>query len=354
VKRPFLFLLIISLFLPQNFANAADKVGGACKKKGQVTTIKNTKVLCVMQGKKLIWKTSNQILSGQNKPIANGLTPEFAETYSSSTSSVSINIPNYSSDYSWQSAVSTGKSTIDGNGQVEIYAFKSNSPLILTVTTTRSGYMSSTKTLNFSPKFQAQMPSIVQSLVKSIDNGCEFEVYNLDAMMNIEVEADSGEVKEVSRGKYLISGLQKNTSTRVKIFNTDPDYLNSSFAFLNCETKPIFEVLNQRDWKLIAKDPEGNKGRYIKIFGKITQFDAATGTSRFRADIAGTVDEVSATYFYGDNTFLSGDATTLKNYIVGDKFQADVKVESPYTYTTTLNGQVTVPFLTLVSIARLG
>ena len=298
--------------------------------------------------------TKAQILAGDTKTIGNGLEPSFDSTYSSNTKSVTINITNFSWDYTWKSSVSVGTSEIQGEGRVVISDFESNKPITLTVTSSRKNYLDSTKSLTFSPKVRLQSPMVVQALVKSVNKGCEFEISNLDIVSKLVVESDAGQVTELSKGKFTILELNQNEIARVKISNIGENYLPSGFTYINCEPLPIYENLTQRDWKLIAKDPEGNKNRYIKIFGKITQFDAATGTSQFRADIAGTLEEIVGAYFYGDNTFLTGTSQSLKDFVAGDKFQADVRVTGAYTYTTTLNGQMSVPMLAIFAIKRVG
>lgn len=42
-----------------------------------------------------------------------------------------------------------------------------------------------------------------------------------------------------------------------------------------------------REWALIAKSPDQHAGERIIVYGEVTQFDAATGTSAFRANVDG-------------------------------------------------------------------
>ncbi|MCB0915279.1 MAG: hypothetical protein KDC23_06180 [Actinobacteria bacterium] len=47
-----------------------------------------------------------------------------------------------------------------------------------------------------------------------------------------------------------------------------------------------YATLDERTWALIAKDPEAHAGESYLVFGEVTQFDSATGTSAFRANVA--------------------------------------------------------------------
>jgi hypothetical protein len=116
---------------------------------------------------------------------------------------------------------------------------------------------------------------------------------------------------------------------------------------------PVFSEITQREWQLILKDVEGNKNRYVVVYGKITQFDSGTGLGSFRADVAGTKEELNKPFFLGDNTFLSGDVDMLKNFVSKDKFKANVQVIGVYTYTSVSNIQISVPMLKVLNIELL-
>jgi hypothetical protein len=113
---------------------------------------------------------------------------------------------------------------------------------------------------------------------------------------------------------------------------------------------PVFEELTERDWQFIVKDINGSNGRLIVVYGRITQFDSGTGLNQFRANVAGTLSELTKFAFSGDNSFLVGNSTMLKKFVVDDKFKAKVKVSGAVTYTSTSNIQFTVPQLQILEI----
>lgn len=115
--------------------------------------------------------------------------------------------------------------------------------------------------------------------------------------------------------------------------------------------KPI----TARDWALIAKDPASHAGKRIVVYGQVTQFDAATGTSSFRANVDGVVHEVRYGYAdYETNTYLNGTSDVLKDLVNDDLFRAEATVTGAYTYQTTMGGQITVPQLEVTAIKVIG
>lgn len=121
-------------------------------------------------------------------------------------------------------------------------------------------------------------------------------------------------------------------------------------------SKPTYASLTDAGWAQIAKNPDGHAGEAYKVYGKITQFDSATGSDQFRADIGGArryPDEFGYIN-YPTNTFLDGDSGILEPYVEGDLFSAKVSVVGAYTYTTTMGGEMSVPELRIVSIHKLG
>jgi hypothetical protein len=68
--------------------------------------------------------------------------------------------------------------------------------------------------------------------------------------------------------------------------------------------KPTYKALSEREWKLIAKNPDGYIGKTYIVYGVVTQFDSATGDATFRADIGHK--NMANTYEYDTNT-LSTD-----------------------------------------------
>ncbi|WBC08377.1 hypothetical protein [Micromonospora sp. WMMA1947] len=80
----------------------------------------------------------------------------------------------------------------------------------------------------------------------------------------------------------------------------------------------------------------------------MTQFDAATGTDTFRADVAHR--RMSDEFDYETNTILSGSGTDLADLVEDDIFRAKVIVLGSFSYDTQISGSTTVPLLQIDSI----
>lgn len=114
------------------------------------------------------------------------------------------------------------------------------------------------------------------------------------------------------------------------------------------------QVITERDWQMIAKDPDASEGKRIVVHGRITQFDAATGRTSFRADVRSTpfpVDEIRPEGTV--NTLLDGSETDLGPLVEGDAFRAEATVTDATSYATQLGGQTVVPHLDVTAIRRL-
>jgi hypothetical protein len=115
------------------------------------------------------------------------------------------------------------------------------------------------------------------------------------------------------------------------------------------------KAISARDWALIAKDPSSHTGERIIVYGQVKQFDAATGTSAFRANVDGVAHKVRYGYAdYETNTYVSGTADLLKDLVNDDLFRAEATVSGAYSYETTMGGQITVPKLEVTAIKVTG
>lgn len=114
-------------------------------------------------------------------------------------------------------------------------------------------------------------------------------------------------------------------------------------AKINSATFPT-----SRSLALILKDPDSNTGKVFKIWGEISQFDSATGTDTFRAQISSQREE----YWYSDghSVILTGDSSILSDYIEDDVFVATVEVGGSTTYENIMGGGNTVPTFTIHKI----
>ncbi len=116
--------------------------------------------------------------------------------------------------------------------------------------------------------------------------------------------------------------------------------------------KSTYKELTDREWSLIAKNPSSHIGEKVVVYGKVTQFDAATGNDAFRADIDGQPQDYN---IYNTNTFveegLSGIATDV---VEGDLVTMWVRVDGDKSYDTQNGGNTTVPSLTAYIIEVTG
>jgi hypothetical protein len=117
--------------------------------------------------------------------------------------------------------------------------------------------------------------------------------------------------------------------------------------------RPAATSLSKRGWAKVAKDPDAYKGRRIRIYGEVTQFDSITGTNAFRADIA-HANTTEYGWFRGENSMLTGSAQQLEDVVKDDVFRASVTVLGAYEYNTMLGGGTRVPHLQIDSIKVVG
>jgi hypothetical protein len=117
----------------------------------------------------------------------------------------------------------------------------------------------------------------------------------------------------------------------------------------------VYKHLTSRAFKQLVKNPDSYVGKGYYIYGEITQFDAATGTDTFRANVGPKKLRKSYGYVnYPQNSMLSGTESRLEKYVQGDLFIAKVRVLGSYSYDTQAGGNTTVPSFQVDSISRYG
>lgn len=155
------------------------------------------------------------------------------------------------------------------------------------------------------------------------------------------------------------SGPGSSASTTSSAGSSSPQSGSTGGVTTPTATAPVVvappapaRAITAREWQMIAKNPDGFKGDRVIIYGKVTQFDAATGTTQFRASVDGVEQTKRRNGFinYPTNTLLAGQASDLNNIVADDLFRAEVTVAGTYTYNTTLGGSTTVPVLVVTAI----
>lgn len=108
------------------------------------------------------------------------------------------------------------------------------------------------------------------------------------------------------------------------------------------ENPAAYEVLSERDFALLVKDPDSAEGRKVVLFGVVTQFDAATGTRQFRADTGPA--QLESTYAYSQNTAVEArDSALVADVVEDDVVKMYVEVTGSVSYDTQIGGRTTVP-----------
>lgn len=113
-----------------------------------------------------------------------------------------------------------------------------------------------------------------------------------------------------------------------------------------------YETLTSRQWAKVVKSPDDYLGETYKLWGCISQFDAATGDDAFRAQASYRRED----YWYsdGENALFSGDADELSDFVADDVVVMDVTAFGSFTYDTQIGGSTTVPLFYVDKITRKG
>lgn len=354
MRRLIVLVTLVSLFFgnPVAFsANSSIKNGTKCTKINATSIIGKTKFTCIKKSGKLIWNTSKNITAPQKTEIKlePALIPEFSKTYTALRTGFVLVIANFDSLFNWECVSSLGLCSIDVYGKITGTGFEPNNKITVTLNTVRSGYETGTNSLTFIPNFIGITPIFQVETVKSYSRGAEVQISNFDSSWIWSGTSSSGDILINDTGKVVLSNLIPGAEVEIKVTANKTGFFSQSSSY-KLSSLPEFKTLFQRDWQLIAKDPEGSKGQYVVIYGKITQFDTGTGLSAFRADVAGQDITSSGYWIGGDNSMLVGDQTMLKLFVTGDKFVAKVKILGTYSYTSTFSGKFTVPYLQVFEI----
>lgn len=115
--------------------------------------------------------------------------------------------------------------------------------------------------------------------------------------------------------------------------------------------KDEYPAISDRDWALLVKNPVASVGRRVVIYAQVTQFDAATGTTMFRAN---GFSAPQTYYWDGDNIMVNGSAGLLAGVVQDDILKIYATAEGPLTYETQIGGSTTVPEFTADYIDIIG
>lgn len=109
-----------------------------------------------------------------------------------------------------------------------------------------------------------------------------------------------------------------------------------------------FTETDDRNWALIAKDPDAHVGTNLILYGSIMQFDSATGRCAMLIDTAATQKEMS--YDYAQSVMaVAGDWETecpvFDPLVEDDHVKIWATVVQSFSYDTQIGGNTTVPMV---------
>lgn len=110
-----------------------------------------------------------------------------------------------------------------------------------------------------------------------------------------------------------------------------------------------YAAISDRDWQLLARDPDARAGERFVIYGRVTQADATLGTRTIRADTSG--EHQASRYDYEINTVVwSNEEGLFGQIITGDIVRMQVRLEGSLTYDTTIGGTATAVLATAYTV----
>jgi hypothetical protein len=103
--------------------------------------------------------------------------------------------------------------------------------------------------------------------------------------------------------------------------------------------RQTYAAIGEREYAMLARNPDAEKGRRFVLYGYITQFDSVTGSSMFRANTSA----VGGTQWYDFelNTIVNFDPTIGQGVVEKDIVMLYAEIVGSQTYTTTLGGNET-------------
>ncbi|MCP2161010.1 Protein of unknown function (DUF2510) [Williamsia serinedens] len=108
--------------------------------------------------------------------------------------------------------------------------------------------------------------------------------------------------------------------------------------------KSQYKELTDREWQLIAKNPDAHIGEKVVVYGKVTQFDAATGKDQLRASVDGQPQDYNI--FTTNTVVKEGISGILDNVVQDDLVTLYARVDGSLSYDTSIGGNTTAPKLT--------
>ncbi|MBU8833370.1 hypothetical protein [Mycolicibacterium goodii] len=154
-----------------------------------------------------------------------------------------------------------------------------------------------------------------------------------------------------SDGSSSASAASTSSSAPAAAVVSDED-LEQIFQAQELLDRANYNTLTEREFALLVKDPESRKGERVVIYGKVTQFDAATGNDAFRAD-TGPLPPDSGERYSQNSVITVVDPRTVADVVEDDYLKMYAVVSGAYTYKTQIGGENTAPLFSLYIVDNL-
>ena len=160
--------------------------------------------------------------------------------------------------------------------------------------------------------------------------------YTIDPSKAAKYEADRQEAIRKAEEQRIAAQAEAEEKARI---------LAETVAAQNAAKmdRTSYEVLGERDYALVVKNPDDHIGRKLLVYGYVAQFDSGTGSTQFRAYTGNAPS--SRTYDFDENTIIQGPDAELSKVVKDDFVAMYVEVRGSLNYSTTMGGATTVPKL---------
>lgn len=120
------------------------------------------------------------------------------------------------------------------------------------------------------------------------------------------------------------------------------------------QTDPAnYASLSERDWALVERDPDSHQGEKYRLYGYVTQADAATGDVTIRVNTSPV--QQGRRFYYDVNTMVvSGRDGVFSDVVRDDHVKMLVEVEGALTYDTMIGGSATAVVVAAYDVEVIG
>lgn len=120
------------------------------------------------------------------------------------------------------------------------------------------------------------------------------------------------------------------------------------------QTDPAnYASLSERDWALVERDPDSHQGEKYRLYGYVTQADAATGDVTIRVNTSPV--QQGRRFYYDVNTMVfSGRDGVFSDVVRDDHVKMLVEVEGALSYDTMIGGSATAVTVAAYDVEVIG